>query len=48
MYPLNSPEVMVSFAHEKIDNEGRLTNQKTREFIAHLVEELVAWTRRPK
>jgi chromate reductase len=48
MYPLNSPEVMVPFAHDKIDNQGRLTDQKTREFIAKLVEELVAWTQRLK
>jgi chromate reductase, NAD(P)H dehydrogenase (quinone) len=45
MHPLNSPEVMVPFAQEKIDNQGRLTDQQTREFIAKLVEELVASTR---
>ena len=28
---LNQPEVMVPFAHEKIDRNGKLTGQKTRE-----------------
>jgi len=48
MYPLNSPEVMVPFAHEKIDDTGRLTDRKTTEHIASLLEALVTWTRRLK
>jgi chromate reductase len=46
MHPLNSPEVMVPFAGEKIDADGRVTDKKTREKIAGLLESLVAWTRR--
>jgi chromate reductase len=46
MYPLNRPEVMVPFAQEKIDNQGRLIDPKTREKIAELVEALIVWTRR--
>lgn len=46
MYPLNRPEVMVPFAQEKIDGTGRLTDQKTREKIAELVEALIVWARR--
>jgi chromate reductase len=46
MYPLNRPEVMVPFAQEKFDETGRLTDPKTREKIAELVEALIAWTRR--
>lgn len=48
MHPLNQPEVMVPFAHEKIDKDGKLTDQKTREKIRELLESLVAWTRRLK
>jgi len=46
MHPLNSPEVMVPFAGEKIDADGRVTDEKTRKKIAELLESLVAWTRR--
>lgn len=48
MYPLNRPEVMVPFAQEKIDEKGRLTDTKTREKIAELVEALIVWARRLK
>lgn len=48
MYPLNQPEVLVSFAQEKIDQNGKLTDQKTREKIRELVEALVIWTRKLK
>jgi chromate reductase len=48
MLPLNQPEVMVPFAQEKIDQDGRVTDQKTKEKIKELVETLVAWTRRLK
>jgi len=45
-FALNHPEVMVPFVHEKIDKDGRLTDQKTRELIGQLIESLVTWTRR--
>jgi len=48
MYPLNQPEVMVPFAQEKIDQNGLVTDQKTREKIRELVEALVIWTRKLK
>jgi chromate reductase len=48
MYPLNQPEVMVPFAQEKIDRNGKLTDQKTREKIKELLEALVLWTRKLK
>jgi chromate reductase len=47
-FALNQPEVMVSFAQEKIDKEGKVTDQKTREKIRQLLEGLVAWTNRLK
>jgi chromate reductase len=46
MYPLNRPEVMVTFAESKIDQNGVLTDPKTRDLIAKLLVNLVAWTRR--
>ena len=48
MYPMNQPEVMVSFAQDKVDGSGRLTDEKTRKRIKELLESLVAWTRRTK
>jgi chromate reductase len=46
MHPLNQPEVMVPVAQEKIDQDGRVTDPKTRQKIRELLEGLVAWTRR--
>lgn len=46
MHPLNRPEVIVPFAGEKIDEKGRVTDEKTREKIRELVESLAAWTRK--
>lgn len=42
--PLNKPEVMIGAAHEKFDNEGRLTDDKTREVIGKLLTSLSDWT----
>jgi chromate reductase len=47
-FALNQPEVMVPYAQEKIDKEGKLTDQKTREKIRELLESLVAWTNKLK
>jgi len=44
MYPVNRPEVMVPFAHEKIDKDGRVTDPKTLELIRELLVSLVDWT----
>lgn len=46
MYALNQPEVMVAFAQDKIDSQGRVTDQETVDRIKKLLEALVAWTRR--
>jgi chromate reductase len=46
MYPVNRPEVIVTFAPQKIDENGRVTDETTRKFIVELLESLVAWTRR--
>ncbi|MDP2932019.1 MAG: NAD(P)H-dependent oxidoreductase, partial [Chloroflexota bacterium] len=46
MHPLNRPEVFVTFANQKFDEKGKLTDEKTKEFIKQLLEALVAWTRK--
>ena len=43
-FALNQPEVMVAHAQEKIDRDGKLTDQKTRDSIRQLLESLVSWT----
>jgi chromate reductase len=46
MYPLNGPEVLVTFAPEKIDENGVVTDETTRELVGELVKALVVWTRK--
>ena len=48
MYPVNRPEVFVTFASDKIDDKGKVTDEKTRKKIKELLESLVAWTRKLK
>jgi len=48
MYPMNQPEVMVPFAQDKIDRNGRVTDEKTRQKIRELLEGLVGWAKRTK
>lgn len=48
MFPLNKPEVMVPFAQDKVDGNGRLTDEKTRKKIRELLESLVALTKKVK
>lgn len=43
-FALNHPEVMVSFAHEKIDRDGKVIDSKTVELIKELLASLVDWT----
>lgn len=44
MYPLNRPEVMVPFADEKIDKDGKIADPKILELIRELLVSLVDWT----
>lgn len=44
--PLPGPEVLVAGAGEKFDEEGRLTDDRTAEFVAGLMERLRDWTLR--
>ncbi|HEY0931298.1 MAG TPA: NADPH-dependent FMN reductase [Gemmatimonas sp.] len=43
---LPQPEILVYRAHEKFDAAGRLTDEKTREFVGKLLSGLASWTRR--
>lgn len=44
MYPVNKPEVMVTFAPQKFDENGQLTDKDTREHVVDLLRSLVDWT----
>jgi len=48
MHPINRPEIFVNFAHERIDEVGRLKDEETKERIRELLKSLVTWTRRLK
>lgn len=48
MHPVNRPEVMVPLAEGKFDEEGMLTDEKTRAKIRELLESLVSWARKIK
>ena len=43
MFPLNRPEVMIGNADEKFDENGILTDEKTKEFIRKMLVSLVEW-----
>jgi chromate reductase len=46
MFPLNQPEVMVPFAPNSINEQGVVTDQKTKDKIRELLEALIVWTSR--
>jgi chromate reductase len=46
MFPLNQPEVMISNAAARFDQDGNLTDEKTKDLIHKLLQNLVEWTRR--
>ena len=46
MYPVNKPEVMISSAAQRFDDQGRLVDETSRTLVAQLLQALVAWTRR--
>ena len=46
MYPVNRPEVMISNASQRFDDQGRLVDEKSRQLVGRLLVALVAWTRR--
>ncbi len=46
MYPINGPEVIVTFAHDKFDTQRKLVDENTQKFLRQLLLNLVNWTRR--
>jgi chromate reductase, NAD(P)H dehydrogenase (quinone) len=46
MFPVNRPEVFVTFAQQKFDASGKLLDEQTKKLIKDLLNNLVAWTRR--
>lgn len=46
MHPVKGPEVIVTFAQNKFDLNGKLTDENTKVFIKQLLENLVNWTNR--
>jgi len=48
MHLLNKPEVMVGYVQEKVDNSGKLTDEKTKKIIKIMLVNLVAWTKQLK
>ncbi|MDQ4073422.1 MAG: NAD(P)H-dependent oxidoreductase [Thermoproteota archaeon] len=48
MYPINKPEVMVTFAQDKFDVNGKLTDDNTKKFLRQLLQNLAEWTRKLK
>ena len=45
-YCMPQPEVLVYQAHQKFDADGRLTDQKTREFLGRYLASFAQWVRR--
>ena len=45
-YAMLKPEVYVARAQDKFDAEGRLTDEKTREFVGALLAALVPWAQK--
>ena len=45
MYPLNRPEVMITNAGQRFDEQGNLTDQDTKAHIRNLLTALVAWAK---
>src|SRR5512133_1084722 len=46
MFPINQPEVLISQAMDRFDQEGNLTDVPTREHINGLLQNLVDCARR--
>jgi chromate reductase, NAD(P)H dehydrogenase (quinone) len=46
VYPINGPEVIVPFAQDKFDANGKLTDENTKKYLTQLLQKLVDWTRR--
>jgi chromate reductase len=45
-HPLNTPEVMMPYAQDRIDENGEIKDETTRKLIRELLKALVLWTQR--
>jgi chromate reductase len=43
---MNTPSMMIGHASEKFDEQGRLTDEPTRDMISKVLQSLVDWTQR--
>lgn len=43
-HPINKPELMMAHANEKIDKNGRVTDETTKKQIKELLEALITWS----
>jgi len=48
MHPVNKPEVMIPYAHEKFDDKGNLKDEFIKKVIKELLQALVEWTEKLK
>ena len=48
MFPINKPEIFVTYASQKFDANGNLTDEVARQLIKDLLVALADWTRRLK
>jgi chromate reductase len=46
MFPINKPEVMITNCSPRFDAQGNLTDERTRELIRQLMQNLASWSRR--
>ena len=46
MHPVNGPEVIVTFAQNKFDANGKLIDENTSKFLKQILQNLANWTRR--
>lgn len=46
MHPINRPEVIVTFAQDKFDTNGKLIDQNTKKIITQLLKNLMGWARK--
>jgi len=44
MHPVNRPEVMVTFAQDKFDADGKLVDENTKKYVSQLLQNLAKWT----
>jgi chromate reductase len=44
MHPVNFPEVIVPFAQDKFDENGKLIDENTRKYLTQLLRRLADWT----